>query len=551
MAFVHHVRDQMLAGSSGRMVKSLGDGLLLEFASVEEAVALALTLQPTLTGLSAGSREPLLIRTGLHVADVLVADFDVLGSGVNLAARLAGLAAPGEVVVSAEVRESITDGLDAEVTDLGECYLKHFDGSVRAFRLAPPHTNPPLMQAPSQEAELRVAIAVIPFSSFVSGEVGAWAVGDAIADSINGCLARVPGLRVISRLSTSALRSADRSASECRAYLGATYVLAGQFHVSEHRVQLLAQLSNTRDGSVLWSSRYEIELAAMFSGDDPALADLVLDIVRVIATAETRRARGLPLPSLESFSLYLAGVTLLHRLRQMDFARARGLLEALQERQPRQPAPLAMLGKWHLLRLLQGWAEDPLREVQQARDCTRRALDLEPEDATSLAVEALLTSHAEGDLNTAESLATAAIAADPQETMGWLALAGVCSYRADGAAALQCARRAAELSPLDPQRFMFDLMLAAGELASARPDAAVMLVKASLRQNALHAPAHRVHVISLAVAGRHIEARKAALELLRVDPSFSLGMFNARYPGRSHPHADEYLRALRSAGIPP
>lgn len=548
LAFVAHVRDTLLATSQGRLVKSLGDGLLLEFERVDAAVRVALALQPALDAYTMRAKaESLYLRTGVHLADVVVTEIDVLGSGVNLAARLAALAGPGEVVVSADVRDALTDGLDARVTDLGDCFLKHVDGSVRAYRLAAlsaPGAAPP---APPADLEpLAVTVAVVPFAAIEGG----WAFGDALADAINARLSRNPGLRVISRLSTVAVRHADDVVDACRAQLRAAFVLSGHYRLHEGRAWVSAQLCDARDGAVQWADRSQVDVAAVFGGDDAAVDAMVREVARVIAGIELRRAQALALPTLESFSLYVGGVALLNRLRLADFERVRQLFEALNDRQPRHAAPLAMLAKWHLMRLLQGWAADPRQEVQAARARTRRALDLQPDHALALAVEALLASHADGDLDAAHALGEQAVAADPQETMGWMALAGVASYRADGDAALAYAWRAVALSPADPRRFMFDLMLAAGELAKGRAAAAVQHVQASLRLNATHASAHRLHVIALALAGRGAEARVAAEALLRVDPSYRVGTFEARYPGRGHPHAREFVQALRDAGIP-
>lgn len=550
LAFVADVRDTLLPQWQGRLVKSLGDGLLLEFERVDDAVRVALALQPALDAVApAPPAAPLYLRTGVHLADVVVTELDVFGSGVNLAARLAALAGPGEVVASADVRDALTDGLDAFVTDLGDCFLKHVDGTVRAYRLA--RLAAPSAAAPAPPADrepLGVTVAVVPFATI---EGGGWAFGDALADAINARLSRSPGLRVISRLSTAAVRHADDVVHVCRAQLRAAFVLTGHYQMSDRRAWVSAQLCDARDGTVQWAERSRVDVAAVFGGDDAAVDTMVSEVARVIAGIELRRAQALALPTLESFSLYVGGVALLNRLRLADFERVHQLFNALHERQPRHAAPLAMLAKWHLMRLLQGWADDPKLEVQAARARTRRALDLQPDHALALAIEALLASHADGDLTAAQSLGMQAVAADPQETLGWMALAGVASYRADGDAALAHAWRAVALSPADPRRFMLDLMLGAGELAKGHAAAAVQHVQASLRLNTTHASAHRLHVIALALAGCGAQARNAAEALLRVDPSYRVGTFEARYPGRAYPHAREFVQALRDAGIPP
>jgi TolB-like protein len=528
-------------------VKSLGDGLLLEFATVAQAVGLARSLQALLNKVC--DKPPrLAVRAGVHVADVLVDDLDIYGAGVNLAARLCTLAGPGEVVGSAEVRDALTDGVEAEVTDLGNCYLKHVQGSVRAFRLSGPASA---AAVDPERVDLELAIAVVPFAPLDSGAQAAWALGDAIADATNASLARCPGVRVVSRLSCGALRQQPDILRACREHLRASFVLSGSYRLDGQSAWLIAELSDARDGSVAWAGHRKVLVDEVFAGTDPHLGSMVGEITRAVIGAELRRMRGLPLPTLDSFSLYVGGLALLHRMRQTDFTRAREVLEALHERQPRHAAPLALLGKWHLFRMLQGWAPDRGAEGRMAHDQTRRALEIEADNALALAVDALLSSHADGDLVRARLRAEEAVIADPQETLGWLALSGVECYEGNGIAAAEHARRAIDLSPLDPKRFMFDLMLGAGELTAGDYRAAISRAQTSLRLNALHAPTHRLHTIALALGGELDRAREAAVELLRIDPSFTLGTFEARYPGRAHSHARRFVEALRQAGIPP
>jgi adenylate cyclase len=548
LRFVAFVRDELLPLFNGRLVKSLGDGLLLEFEAVPPAVAAALSMQAAAKGDASGT--PLTLRIGLHVADVIVDDLDIYGNGVNLASRLTTLAGPGEVVASADVRELLSDGIGARVEDLGECFLKHVERPVRAFRLSEVGALPTESGQRPEIRPLGVTIAVVPPIVQQPSDGASWALGDAVADAINVCLARCPELRVVSRLSTGALRDTDNLPDAARRHLNAVFVVSGSCRLSGDRISLQMELCDTRNHCIVWAGGVEIALAHLFTGEDVQLQALVREVASAVSSSESMRARGLPLPTLETFSLYVGGVALLHRLRQTDFVLSRQVLEALHEREPRHAAPVALLGMWHLFRVLQGWAQDRTTQGRLAHAWTRRALDVEPEHTVALAIDAMLCSHFDGDLPRARELASRAIASDPQETLGWMAMAGIESYEGHATAAIDCAKRCIEQSPLDPKRFIFELLLAAGQLAGGKAEEAVETARASLRLNALHAPSHRLHVIALTLAGRAAEAHMAVAQLLRLDPSFNVRTFEARYPGREHSHAALYVQALRDAGVP-
>jgi class 3 adenylate cyclase len=186
-AFVQHVRAEILPAHGGTLVKSLGDGLLLRFDTPTAAVAAALKL--------VGGTD-IQLRVGVHTAEVVMDELDIYGSGVNLAARLSTLAEPSQVIVSSEVRDALADGVDAELVDLGECYLKHVDGPVRAFVLRPPKPGISVSRDSSSlpPTQLAATVAIVPFECVADSGVGQ-AIGIALADTVIARLCRLPGLR--------------------------------------------------------------------------------------------------------------------------------------------------------------------------------------------------------------------------------------------------------------------------------------------------------------------------------------------------------------------
>jgi adenylate cyclase len=541
-SFVEHVRLEMIPALGGTLVKSLGDGLLIQFKSPVAAVETALAMtQWRMGGL-------LRLRIGINSADVVIDELDVYGSGVNIASRLAALAGPGEVVASSSVRDAIADGLQARVTDLGECHLKHVGHPVRAFRLQVPGSLP--QRSLDDPADgMSAAIAVLPFDCTAADHNGI-VLGNALSDAVIARLCPVPGLRVISRLSTTALLQAADPIAACGRHLGALFVAAGNFAVSGGRLKGQARIDDVRSGSTIWNDVFDVDVTALFLDQDRGIESMAHGMARAIARVTVQRARKMPLPNLESFALFLGGVTLLHRLGRGDFLRSRELLLALRERHPRAAAPVAMLAKWHMLHALQGWADDARAEGRLSLQVAHEALGKEPDHPLALSMAALMGAHFDDDIEGARALAQQAVEQDPQEPSAWMTMAGVLSYLHEGQASASCARRAIALSPLDPCRFLFELLLGAGQLAEGRLTDALDSIAASMRLNAVHLPTYRLAVIANMLAGRHDEARAAASGLRVLDPTYRVRHFEDRYPGRRHPHAADYVRALREAGVP-
>jgi tetratricopeptide (TPR) repeat protein len=202
------------------------------------------------------------------------------------------------------------------------------------------------------------------------------------------------------------------------------------------------------------------------------------------------------------------------------------------------------------MRILQGWSQDPSDDGRHALALAHRALRCDPENAFAVATEGFVAAHFSHDLHVAGRRCTEALEIDPQEAQVWRMRAAIHSYVGDGEQAQACAAQALSLTPLDPTRFIYELIMGASKLASGRYDEALEWADKSLRANIMHVPTHRLRVLALSLSGRDAEAREAAQALLRICPHFSVDAFGRSYPGRDHAHAQVYFRALRSAGLP-
>jgi class 3 adenylate cyclase len=210
--FVATVQRDVLSAHTGRLVKSMGDGLMLEFPSVQPAIRSAFAIQRACNEGNVGvpPDRQMLLRIGAHVGQLIADEHDIYGRGVNLAARLTTLAGPGEIVVSADVRDQLTPVLDADIEDLGACYVKHVNEPVRAYRVGPPGPRPVIEPGSATMPELRPTVAVIPFTAR-GGEASHQVLGEVLADEIISALSRAAELNVISRLSTTVFRGREAS----------------------------------------------------------------------------------------------------------------------------------------------------------------------------------------------------------------------------------------------------------------------------------------------------------------------------------------------------
>ncbi|MEX2240770.1 MAG: cyclic nucleotide-binding domain-containing protein [Burkholderiales bacterium] len=551
-AFFAHATFEVIPTHAGRSLsKTLGDGFLAEFPDGAQAARCAFELHQGLARINAAAAAPPLgMRVGIHVADVIVETFNVLGDGVNVAARLAELANPGETVASAAVRDQLTSGVDASVEDLGEQRLRNRERAVRAFRLWPPAHQSVLAPSAAVRAHGRPSVAVIPFRLRSDDPRFAF-IGDGLADETIAALSRVADLFVISRLSSTAFRSAPLGVRSIGEMLGVQYVLSGSVQTAYPRALLVVELADARDGRILWSERLQGDLADVFAMQAELARKLAASVAPFVRSIELRRARITSFEELDAYGITLRGVELMHRLQREDFLLARQAFEAAIERDPVSPAPHAWLAKWHVVRVLVGASENTLRDNEAATACAERALACDPHDALALTMDAMVSAWSRNNLDAAERRLAQAIASNPNESLAWLWNAMTHAWRGRGAEAVQCADQALSLSPLDPMMYFFNSLAGMANLVGERYERAIELSTRSLRENRLHTPTLRTLAAAQVLVGRLNEARETMRELRRLEPALTVSALRERYPGRDSPQAARFTDALLAAGLPP
>lgn len=553
--FVRQLREATLPALGGRMVKSLGDGVLLTFPSVAAALPCALTAPAALAALGApdAGGPPLRLRIGLHQADVVVDDVDIYGQSVNLAARLATLAQPDEAIASIDVVEDLVPELDAAIDDLGECYLKHWPEPVRAYRLSAPDARSPVLATtaralpdpvpPKPLGRPRVAV-LNP-----QADPGTPALlATLLADELAMALSAQRSLELVSRMSTRRVGAALTGTPA--QVIDARYMVGGACHLVGGHLRVVLELVHAADQSVVWGHALDTTAEALVHDPGAVLGSLARDILEAIEAHETRRVRTLPLASLDAFELLLGGVRLMHRLSRHDFQRAHDSLDAVVARHPRHPDGYAWLAKWHILAVHQGWSSDPGRNMGMAADMARRALDLDDACSLALTLAAMVKMFGDRDLGRAESMYAQALALHPNEPLAWLLKGMVHAFRGEGDAAVQHTTQATSLSPLDPLRYYFDSLNASAHAAAGRYAEAVALAERSLRANAQHASTLRILAIAQAMQDRVEPAREAVQRLMTLEPTFTVERFLARSPSADYAIGQQFAAALARAGVP-
>jgi len=543
--FVNQVRTEVLPVHGGRLVKSLGDGMLLEFSEARAAVAAAELIQRLVDPYNRGraADAEMRLRIGVHVADVVVDELDVYGAGVNLAARIAGLASPGGVVVSADVRDLLVPGLDADVEDMGECYLKHIEVPHRAFRLHPA-SSPPTALAPDSVLPL---VAVMPLQSHEPGTPAHPACAP-LGDAISVALARQSFLRVVSRLSSQALAGRVVGPRELRV-LNADYTVEGSVRPAGSGFALELALREVRSAEVLWTRSATVDADDLFQPHRLWASSVAESLCDALLQRQLALAHAAAMPSLPGYALLLQAVGLLHRTSRADSQRAGQALEHLVERHPRAPEARAWLAKWHFLRVAQNWTADR-SELERAQAQLDRALADDEEHGLALAMRGHLYAFKDARLGKAEAMLRHAVALHPNEALAWAFLGNTLTYLGRGEEALAAVCTAQGLSPLDPMNYFVELLASCAHSLVGDAAQALAAAQRSVALNALHLSSLVQLIVAAVEAGDMPTARRTAERYLAIRPAASVQRFLDHHVAGDSDIARRQGAALLEAGIP-
>ena len=404
--------EPCIAGHRGRVVKTTGDGLLVEFASVVDAVRCAVAFQEGMAVRNEGRPEDHRIefRIGVNLGDVIVQDDDLFGDGVNVAARLEGLADPGAVVVSGKVHEEVRTKIDIGFDDLGPHEVKNITTPVRAYRIELP-VNTDHRSRPDLALPEKPSIAVLPFQS-MSGDPEQDYFSDGITEDIITELSRFRTLFVIARYSSFAFRGQNVDVAEIGRKLGVRYLVEGSVRKAAGRVRVTAELVDAATGHHLWAERYDRDLEDIFAVQDEITQTIVSTLPGRLEDADRGRAERERPANMSAYDYLLLGLEQFNRFGWERIAEARRLAQKAVDLDPRYGRAHALIAATHLWELpVESSKEGALDD---ALSCAETAVALDDEDSWAHAMLSLALFECRQDQD-AEIQARRAVALNPND----------------------------------------------------------------------------------------------------------------------------------------
>jgi adenylate cyclase len=545
--------DPVIANHHGRIVKTTGDGMLVEFASVVDAVRCAVEVQREMAerngGIDADRR--IEFRIGINVGDVVVDGDDLLGDGVNVAARLEGVAEPGGVCISEDAYRQVRDRMLSKFVDSGEQHLKNIARPVRVYRL----TADDAPSSPTSRATLSLpdkpSIAVLPFQN-MSGDPEQEYFADGIVEDIITALSRFRQLFVIARNSTFTYKGRAVDVKRVGRELGVRYVLEGSVRKAAAKVRITAQLIDATTGAHLWADHFDGPLEDIFDLQDQVTTSVVGVIAPKLEQAEIERARRKPTDSLDAYDHYLRGMAVLNLNLDTMAANSEAQRHFAKsiELDPEFASAYGASAYCYVLRNRNGWMVDREREVAEIKRLARRAGELGKDDAVALAYAGMALAYAGGEVEEGAAMLERAHALNPNLARAWEQSAWVQVFLGNGGMAIERATRSMQLNPLDPYIYSQITTIAFGHFCAGRYDEAAAWGERALRERPEYRPALRVTAASRALTGRSEDAQRVMAHVRQLDPHLRVSGIKDLVPFRRAEDRTCYEEGLRKAGLP-
>jgi adenylate cyclase len=533
--------DPKIAEHHGRIVKTTGDGMLVEFASVVDAVRCAVAVQHAMPerNTSVGADNRIELRIGINLGDVIVEGDDLYGDGVNIAARIEALADAGGVFVSNTVYDHVRDRLPFVFEDLGEQQVKNITRPVRVYRVRPesPHPSPPppagegsapgarggAAEPPALALPDKPSIAVLPFAN-MSGDPEQEYFADGMVEEIITALSRIRWLFVIARNSSFTYKGQATDVKQVGRDLGVRYVLEGSVRKAGGRVRITAQLIDALSGAHLWADRFDGSIDDVFDLQDKVASSVAGVIEPTLQAAETARSANRPTNDLSAYDLYLRAVGMALSS-ETQIPEALSLFEQAIERDPNYGPALAWSAVCHGYLCLDGRSKDPEADRRAGIDLARRALRATAEDIGAMV-----------------ALVERALALNPSFARGWHISGMLRLWAGQPDIAIEHVETSLRLSPRARIGWA-SVQIGAAHFVSRRFDLAVPKLVLALQDDPGFPNAYRYLAACYAHMGRFDEAREIVARLRAVTPIVMPSTTELRKPE----HHELLLSGLRLA----
>jgi adenylate cyclase len=503
----------------GRIVKNTGDGLLAEFASVIDAVRCAVEVQRGMTDRNAATlpEKRIDFRVGINLGDVIAEGEDIFGDGVNVAARLEGLAEPRGVLVSNTVHDHVRDRLPFAFEDLGEQQVKNIARPVRVYRVRDAAAAVKSSAAPALLLPDKPSIAVLPFAN-MSGDPEQEYFADGMVEEIITALSRIRQIFVIARNSTFTYKGQAINVKQVGRELGVRYILEGSVRKGGNRVRITAQLIEAETGAHLWADRFDGSMEDVFDLQDQVATSVAGVIEPALQAAETRRATARPTNDLTAYDLYLRSVELFHAWSKEPTLQALDLLARAIERDPRYGPALAMAGFCHSLLFCSGWADDREATRRHGIELAQRALQVAGDDPVALASVSIALINFDQDVEPIVGLIDRSLALNPGSAKAWGISGWVRVAGGDSDRAIQDFATAERLDPRSPSHPFNLTGVGIAHFLAHRLDEAASKLAASMQLLPSYVTNYYYLASCYAHMGRHVDAREMFRRLTLLTP---------------------------------
>ena len=544
--------DPTIAAHHGRIVKRTGDGSIIEFRSVVDAVNCAIEVQKAMVERNAevAPDKRIEFRIGIHLGDVVEeSDGDLMGDGVNIAARLEGIAEPGAICLSEDAYRQVKARLNLPVTDLGQTQLKNIAEPIRVYSLqvgtsatAKPATAP----APEKSAPPRLSIVILPFKNLSSDSSQDY-FADGVTENLTTDLSRIRNSFVIARNTAFTFKGKAVDAKQIGKELGVRYVLEGSVQRDQNRVRVNAQLIDSETGAHLWADRFQEDVADLFKLQDDVVARLANSLGNELVKAEARGDRRIA--NLDAFDLTMRGRALsfetTRRATRENNKAARALFEQALAINPEDAGALAGDARSYMIDKVYDWTNPDVDYDAKIVGQADRSIAIDPDDplpyfAKSFYLSLVLHRPEEG-----LRAAVAGLALNPGSAFLYYA-SGMGKIQAGMfAQAKSDILHAIQLSPRDPGLGLWLFALASSDIGLGHFDDAIDECHRAIGAGLRTFPAYAILATAYAMTNRIGEAKAAVVEALKLNPKLTVKNITERYP-----KTPAVAEGLRRAGLP-
>jgi len=540
--------DPPISRGGGRIFKSLGDGLLVEFASPINATMAALKVQDIAARLPPHGGVRLELRCAIHMGEVTVEGTDLLGDGINVVSRLQEHAPTGGLLVSAIVMDLVGDRIDAPIEDVGALKLRNISRPVHAYMVGA-GKRPTTAPMTDSFRRLRPSIAVLPFIDQTTETATSYFSDGLVEDIISG-LSCLPELVVISRSSVLRYRGTSPDPRQIRRDLDVRYMLSGSVRRAGDKVRLSAELADCESGTTIWSDRLAGEAADLFDLQDELSIRVVATIAPQVQASELRRVLRKPPESLDAYECVLRGLEFFLRFDDYTFTQALAMFQRAMALDPSYGTAHAMAAFCHGSRVMAGMSPNLVDDRQEAERLSKQALALDPFDPHALSIAGHFRAFFFRDYAFAIELFERALAANPSSAIAWLRSSPTFSYIGEPREARRRADIGLRLSPYDAHVFFGYASVALASYAAADYEEAIHWARRSAALNPHFLGNKRLLAASLAAGGKAEDARRVADDLIGRDPNFRAMRFAQAYAFEDPAKRQLLGEHLMKAGLP-